>query len=131
MNDLENLVLPFAEIAGPMLAVAALLLVVLFMRNPHRPQWMHGQAVDQTVAFALVLVIALAIGLEMSGLFEAGYGASAVAGITGGAIASAATLIWYGFDFTARLRNADAGVSPFRSPRRPAAVIPPQSEPQS
>ncbi|MGJ3259540.1 MAG: hypothetical protein ACFE0S_08045 [Rhodospirillales bacterium] len=95
-------------------SVALYILVVLVMRNPRMPAWVHGEAAAQAVA--LVMTIGLVVGFAAAAqmLILSGIHVAVAVAATTAAIIGAAFAICHFFHIGERLRNADRGQSPFR-----------------
>jgi hypothetical protein len=110
MNILGTLVF---EIAGVIAAVVFIQLVILAMRNPHRPDWLNGEPVQAMVAVLIVTLGCFTIGLLASGLVAAGMELFVMLAISAALPIAVAFLSARIFGFQQRLDRADAGESPF------------------
>jgi hypothetical protein len=130
MSPYESLVMPFAEYVAPALLVASLLLAALIMRNPNSPRWLRSEPSAQAVAFLFTAAFGFGFATDLAKLLGGHASDWFSVATTLAVMVITGALIWFAFDFTGRLRNADAGISPFHRPKRKSngtTPLPPDS----
>ena len=114
-------------LAGLVATVAAILGMLLVLRNPHRPRWMQSEFAAQAASLVLVTATAGCVAYAMIVFQGLGHSLTIAAGTTFGVMFAAGYLLWRIFHIGLRLKRADAGHSPFeairhKAPRPPRAA---------
>ncbi len=94
--------------------VALVFAVALAMRSPARPAWSASDAYDQAAAVVLTTLLSIVIGHAATEFFKAEMTFYAAAFLALTILLASVGLIWQVCRIGPRLRNADAGLSPFR-----------------
>jgi hypothetical protein len=94
----------------------ALQMLVLAFRNPFRPRWLSREWAAITAALAVVVLVSTTIGAMISGAMAAGLALGGAMLLTLVTFIGTGYALGRAFDFRERLRQADAGQSPFYRP---------------
>ncbi len=114
----------YIAVGGIFVAVSVVLAVALALRAPGRPKALGGDAVDQGVALLLTVLISFAIGNAITVFLDLRAGTYASVALATAITVVSGTIVWRVFRIRARLRQADAGLSPFRLPRSKDGLTP-------
>ena len=96
---------------GIILAVAAFLLAILVLRNPHNPSWVHSEGVSQMTALLMTTGISAALAVAVQAYASAGVSVAVALCVTSGVVIVAGVVLYGVFGIGERLRRADAGRS--------------------
>lgn len=110
------------ELAAMAAVVSGIQFFVLAFRNPHRPAWLRAPIVESVAVVTIVMTITLSVSTLVAGMIGAGLNVFAALA-AGAALPLAVAFINERlFRVRARLRQADAGQSPFQPLPAQAAV---------
>lgn len=103
--------------------IIAVPLTVLAYRNPFRPAWLRTSVADIAGAIGLTLGLSFAVAVEIASLAAMGINAFVALGLIVVVGVGLGIFIWRLLRCSERLREADAGRSPFNAerPRRAPA----------
>ncbi|MEX0693117.1 MAG: hypothetical protein WD075_01605 [Rhodospirillales bacterium] len=107
---------------GITLAVAAFLLAVLALRNPHNPSWVFGEAFSQLTALLMTTGISAALAVAVESFYSVGMNVATALCVTAGIAVVTGAILYALFDIGERMRRADAGRSTFERVSRDSAV---------
>ncbi|MBO6520195.1 MAG: hypothetical protein JJ900_04805 [Rhodospirillales bacterium] len=96
-------------------SVAFYILVMLIMRNPRMPEWVHREAAAQAVALVMTVGVVAGFAYAMKLLVSLGMYVFLALGSTVAFVAIATAVICLVFQIRQRLQLADQGFSPFSS----------------
>lgn len=98
---------------GITLAVAAFLLAILVLRNPHNPEWVNGEGFSQLTALLMTTGISAASAVTVQAYHAVGMSVAVALCVTSGVVVVAGFVLYGVFGMGERLRRAEAGHSTF------------------
>lgn len=110
MNTLATVL---AETIALVAVIAAIVLTVLVFRDPYRAAWLKTRLAVEAAAVLMAAFFAVAVGVAIGGLIEAGLSPVAALVIAPMIVLVSAVGFWRLFNCRERLRRADAGLPVF------------------
>ena len=108
---MSSILMVLAITGGITLAVAAFLLAILVLRNPHNPEWVNSEGFSQFTALLMTTGITAASAATVQAYYSLGMSVAVALCVTSGIVIVSGFVLYGLFGMGERLRRAEAGHS--------------------